>query len=729
MFYRYIFAFLLFFSPAASASGALLYPLNDSVLLESAKEISRKNYAAAKDIALKAQQTGIKDFLLGVTAYRLEQWDDAAASLGKSLEGFHLLADFSLYYRADSLCHLGRYDEALATLQKLKKDCPQSPLIRSASFLYADSLFNKKDYAGALSAYQKYVESYPSGSTALKAIFQAALCREALGDKERAANELRRIWLRYPDSPLSAQAESNLQRLKSDKVRVPPYTTEEIFNRGVVLYDLQKYRQALETFTSLSAESLPEKFKTRLALKIGQTLFRSRHYKDAEQALVKLTTHNDAEIACEAAYWLARTYDRTGNERQAVALYSRVAEAYPQSELADDALFHAAQIKKFRGEYGEAVAILEKLVSRYPSSVLVSRAIWETAWNRYLTKDFKGAADSLARLVENPPYREQALYWLARAKDASGEKDQANTIFARLMEEYPYGFYSMRYQNKAGIKNGQFPVPGSEAVSSFPVPSGYDRAKALITFGLIDEAGMELTACKKKAYGRSRLLELARLYWEIQDYRSAMGLFIKVDRNSSYTWNFSYPKAFSEHVSHYADSYKVPQSLAYSIIRAESNFFPSALSPAGAVGLMQVMPTTAKLLHKDKSGKIDASQLTHPELNINLGMKHVKDLFKRYDGNLIFTIAAYNSGSTPVDRWRKSFPALQDDEFIENIPYPETREYVKNVLTSMEIYRSLYGLDGLTGKAAATTSAQSPSASGLALSSPDTKETGGKNLW
>ena len=725
MLFRLIVAFLLFLSTVVRVSATSLYPLDDSALQQSVEQIRLKNYAEAREIALKAKVTPVRNFILGVSSHRLEKWDEAADLLAKSLERFSLLADYSLYYRADSLFHLGRYDEAIESLGKLRKHYPESPLYRAGSFLYAETLFHMKNYAEALNAYQKYVESYPSGSKSLEAVFQAAMCREALGDKEKAARELRGIWLKYPASSVVSRAESNLLRLKAEKVPVEPYTAEETFRRGIVFYDLQKYRDALETFRSIDDKELPESFKLRLALKTGQTLFKSRQYKDAEPVLTNLAAHEDREIACQASYWLARTLDRAGRDEEAAIRYARIAETYPQSELAADALFYKALLSKERGEPVEAIATLEKIASTYPASTLAPKALWEAAWNRYLARDFKGAADSLTKLLDKPSYKEKALYWLAKANEASGEKDAANNTVAILMEEYPYGFYALQLQNSKEANICRLPAADDKSVCPLPVPAGYDRAKALITFGLIDEARSELNRYRKRNSGGNRLLDIARLYWEIPDYRSAMALFTKVDETNDHAWNFSYPKAFSEHVSHYAENYGVPESLAYSIIRAESNFHPSALSPAGAVGLMQVMPATAKIMHKGKSGKIEASQLKQPELNISLGMKHMQGLIRQYDGNLILAVAAYNSGATPVNRWRRSFPGLRNDEFIENIPYHETREYVKKVFASMAIYKSLYSLD--TEKPTTPEPSQSSTNPDLALSSRSMKQAAGKN--
>jgi soluble lytic murein transglycosylase len=126
-------------------------------------------------------------------------------------------------------------------------------------------------------------------------------------------------------------------------------------------------------------------------------------------------------------------------------------------------------------------------------------------------------------------------------------------------------------------------------------------------------------------------------------------------------------------------------------MRAESGFNPVVKSPAGAIGLMQLMPATAKATAREK-GAFDPLQLTVPDYNIKLGTRHFRDLMKSYDGDVIYSIAAYNAGSSAVERWRKNLKGLAKDEFIESIPYQETRDYVKKVYASAATYRQLYGL-------------------------------------
>jgi soluble lytic murein transglycosylase len=231
-----------------------------------------------------------------------------------------------------------------------------------------------------------------------------------------------------------------------------------------------------------------------------------------------------------------------------------------------------------------------------------------------------------------------------------------------------------------------------------------ERAQTLIALGLYEEAGKELAVLRKRNGSSFRgSLGHAGLYLAMNDYRSAMGLFnpealVKEEGKSPSVWAILYPAAFHDIVSRHTSNIGLDECITYALIRAESNFLPTARSPVGALGLMQLMPATAREIARNLGNEVSSSQLTNPEVNVRIGTLHLKDLIKSFNGNLVSAVAAYNAGSTPVRRWRKNFPSLQEDEFIENIPYPETREYVKKVLAAMEVYRQLYGL-----KDAATT--------------------------
>jgi soluble lytic murein transglycosylase len=335
------------------------------------------------------------------------------------------------------------------------------------------------------------------------------------------------------------------------------------------------------------------------------------------------------------------------------------------------------------------------MLTSYPHSELRQRALWETGWTQYLAGEYAVAAGRFKSLAEAPEMREKALYWLGRSYEASGNREYSGTVFAMLLREYPAGFYTVRYVKGAEARDRV--ISSVDFIQAIPVPAGYDRIKALITLGMLDEARKELAAERKKPGRQNSSLGLARLYLEMGDYTAPMGL-VRPDKLSAVTpenlrlWNLAYPLPYREPVVEHAGRTGVPESLVYAVMRAESSFSPTILSPAGAVGLMQLMPATAKQI-AGKGNAFSAADLTKPDFNISCGVKHLRDLTKQHDNSLVLTIAAYNAGSTPVNRWRKKFGTLREDEFIENIPYGETREYVKKVLTGAELYHRIYNLE------------------------------------
>jgi len=697
--YRHTLLFIAFLLLSSSVSRASLNPVVDASLLPVAESLRKKEYSAARDAALKARPSPERDFALGVAAYRLERWDEAERFLAAGADGFPLLGDFSLYYRASALSRLSRFHEAIPLLDRLRKDYPESPLLRSALLLSADTLYQKGDFQGALASYRRFAETYTSGNDALKALHRSALCRERLGDPDGAVRELRAMSLAYPGKGITAEADADLARLGKQGVAVLPYTGEELLKRGLILFDQRSYREAAAALSSISPESVPEQLRGQLSFKTALALYRAKRNREAEEALARLSSPETAirEHAVEACYWHACVLDRNGKEKEAEAAFLKLAAANPSSDLADDALFQAALLRKNAGDHREALALFRRIQSNYPASSHAPRALWEISWSLYLSGDYQGAADTFGRLAGNSAYREKALYWKGRSLAAAGLRETASQTHAVLREEFPAGYYSLNIEKETGTRNSRIPSINRALISSLPLPDGHDRAKALISLGLYEEARMEITAARKRGNAKSRnSMDFAGLYLAMEDYNKAMGLFpqsapLRRDRSTQHVWAIVYPAAFSEIVARHSSNAGINENLAFALIRAESNFSPTARSSVGALGLMQLMPATAKYAEKDMREPVTPAGLTRPDLNIRLGTRHLKYLLTRFNGNLVSAVAAYNAGATPVTRWRKNFAGLREDEFIENIPYPETREYVKKVLAAMEIYRRLYG--------------------------------------
>lgn len=690
---------ILCFVLSVPASGGNLLQLPEH-LATAARHLKARDYRAAQMAASQAPEGGLRDFLVGIAAAKSSEWDNAAPALARAGATFPLLADYALYHQANALFRLARHGECIVPLEKLLKEYPESPLARSALLLLADARYETKDYPNALSVYQRFVDKYPAGSDSLTALLRTALCQESMGNQASAALIYRTIWLKHPATDVADDAYDRLQNLAGQGIVVAPFSSDELFRRGMTLYDARSFDRAIKVFSAIPPDTLTSDVAQKLALKTAQAMVKAKRYKDGEQALTKLLSVSPRkEIAAEATLWLARLQDKTGRDEAAVATFQKLTETFPQSDFADDALLEAAYIRKFQNRSPDALPLLQRLLKEYPRSGLKHTAQWETAWANFLTADYPNAANLFQKLTAVESYRERALYWGGRAHAATGDANSAQSFFITLTAEYPNGYYALMHRSAANLPDDKPLNLQADVADILPVPDGLDRAKTLIACGLYDEANRELALAKRKAGTKGKaLLGIARLYLEMGNYNGALSSVKqerpdKLDIDNAVTWGLLYPCGFREIVAQHATSNDIGESLIHSIIRAESSYSPTAKSPVGAIGLMQLMPATAKVMSNQKNGPFTTNSLTAPDVNIAYGTRHLKDLLESYDGNQIYAVAAYNGGSGNVNRWRKTFGNLRPDEFIESIPFGETREYVKKVLAGASLYRRLYGLE------------------------------------
>lgn len=677
MFCRTLAAAAIVLCTTLPALGVELKPV-DEALAGAAHRMQAKDYRGTREAALNVTDRGSRAFLSGIAASRLELWEEAAAELAIAAESYPILADYALYYQGQALSRLTRHDQALPPLYKILKQYPDSRLVRATLILYADTLFAAGHASEALQSYSGFVERYPAGSDSISALFGSALCREKLGDPAAAAGMLRNLYLSYPASPFADKAAGELQRLSAAGIKVEPYTTAELFKRAGTLYNLGRHLRAAEAYAEIPVSAESGEFIEKLKLKKGQALYKARRYQQA-----KATFSNISGAGHEPGLWFARTLDKTGDQEEAFKLYMNLAQDPKGGSVAKEALLEAAYIKRFQRKWSEAVTLFKSYLAAVPGQK-TPNVLWEAAWSSYQSRDYQDAASQLSKLSLRDDLREKALYWLGKALSATGDAKGSQEAFAALAAEYPLGYYALISNSHAGE---ELPLPPGSIIEALPLPAGFEREKALIGLGLFDEAGRELYTSRKNKNPAG----IARLYLEMGNYNGAYHTMArekpKRDKESAIIWGVTYPLAYREDVAKNAAANALPESLVWAIMRTESNYLPVAKSPVGALGLMQIMPATAESMSKGGS-----KRLTHPDLNIKLGTLHLKDLLQSYDRNLTLAIAAYNAGSGNVKRWQKGYGHLPEDEFIESIPFRETREYVKKVVSSMEMYQRLYRL-------------------------------------
>jgi soluble lytic murein transglycosylase len=342
------------------------------------------------------------------------------------------------------------------------------------------------------------------------------------------------------------------------------------------------------------------------------------------------------------------------------------------------ALFYLS--KKLDGEKGGT--FLEQLARSYPLSDEAAELFWDRGWQAWKEGDPQAALDFWVRgfAEERIPSREaQLLYWSGRALESLGRNEEAEAHFRDLLASYPESYYS------------RLAFPGHEEPLVPDIPVGLaGEPDPLETWGFVHYARIRyLSEATPDAFWRA-----ARLASWMGDDRSAYlyasSVSDRLEEGSGLPvplMELLYPRPYRQRVTELGARFGVEELLVWSVMRQESGFDPQALSWVGAAGLMQLMPATAG----DEARKLGGAvkDLSNPDENLLLGVSHLAGLLRRFP-RLDWAVAAYNAGSGSVKRWTAEREMVSPEEWVEDIPYSETRDYVKKVLGNLYVYRQIY---------------------------------------
>ncbi len=695
MSYRFRPALLSFAGLLIIARTTLSAPMDD-YLSRAALQYREKDYGAAYVSAGKSSDQTYRSFIRGMSALRLDKFEEAAQFLAEAELKLPQIADYAIYFQAEALLKQKKYPAAAAKAASVQTLFPASKMVRRSEKLYADAFFEAADYKKALVSYQLFIEKYPAGSDSVDASYQTARCRDESADAAGSVPIYRSIWLNNPASPQAVKAQERLKQLELAGIKAAPYTADELLKRAAALYAQNEFTACVKTLDMISLSTQTPAVAGRIDLRSGMARYRLRQYKQAEERFVKAAADPVPGVRSEARFWLAKSLDRQDLKDRALALYLELGGEGKKQEFADGALMEAAALKRGLGQYAEAARLFDQAAKLSTEPKTIAKSVWDAGWCRYLGGDYPAAATALKSLLADETQREKILYWLGRTMEKSSDPAAAS-YYRTLQDEFPAGFYATWYREEKGIKDTRESLGNRDPLVELPPLAGFDKPRLLASLGMFDEARIEMVAARKRNGERKgQFPALARIYLEMRDYGSAISLFMQNrpvvwNKGALPLWTAGYPRAYSDLVSQNAALNGLSEGLVYAFIRAESGFTPAVKSGAGAIGLMQMMPATAKLTAREK-GEFNPQRLIVPEYNIKLGTRHLHDLMKEHNGDVVYMAAAYNAGSSALERWKKCYKGLKKDEFIESIPYQETRDYVKKVYASAATYRQLYGL-------------------------------------
>lgn len=633
------------------------------------------------------------------------------------------LADRILGARGRLLLDQARHVEAAAVFAAVGAGSLGGP---AAVVARARALAAVGERAGALGALQPILAAPADGplaGQAAAALLLAGSLRAALEppDLAGARQALLDCWAGRPADPDAPACLAALRALPGEAGRDPP--AEAQVRRAEGLLEQNRSPEAIALLAPVVAAAPPagpaEPAACRARAALGRALRRERQNERAAELLRPVAERcTEPVLRTRARFVLATAVSAAGAGDEAIGLYRRFAREQRDSPLADDALLAAAELAARAGRAAEAREALESLVRDHPEGDRRDQARFRLAWLAWRGGDEDGALAALRRVEldrrEVDPYEHaRAAYWRARLLSRRGEegKAAARSIWRELVALAPADYYALLARAQlAGLDGVLLPDPApAEAPRAWTLDPGPLRddahlraGVALLRAGLARAAAEELRAVRVPDTGElAPVLCLATLLDRAGDHQAAHQLLRSQARGAlrrppdgplRQVWEVAYPRAHAELVRRYAPAAGVPPELLQALMREESALDPEAVSAAGAVGLTQLMlPTARAVARRLKLPAPDRAGLMEPATSIRIGAAYLGALLTRFGGSPALALAAYNAGESAVGRWRAAGPGVPLDEFVEEIPYDETRGYVKRVLRSYASYRLLAG--------------------------------------
>lgn len=414
----------------------------------------------------------------------------------------------------------------------------------------------------------------------------------------------------------------------------------------------------------------------------------------------ELGQHPDSDVGVRALELWRGLRLRQGRDDDAATLRQWLLERYPDSEVAARARFLSADLAHDRGEHEKALQHWRELTHLAPGRSAAGQARMRAA-QLYLTltDTAQAIAEFEAYLTQFPTGRrwEEATYWAARLHRGQGRSRRARELLDRLADEAPVSYYAVLAARLEG-RDYRLRLPDGPAD---PAPAWLTqelgrldrlqaaglgwaverRIQSLITRAERDGISVILPLAEGLV-DRGRTLEAINLGWAARDAGAPWSMRLA---------RVLYPLPYREMIEQTARSRDLDPWLLVALIRQESAFVRDIRSPAGAIGLMQVMPSTGQEVARQVGlNSFSERSLETPDINLHLGSRFLFDMLERFDEDLPLVLSAYNAGPTRADRWAKFAEAVDPERFTERIPFDETRGYVKNVTRNYHLYRALW---------------------------------------
>jgi soluble lytic murein transglycosylase len=635
------------------------------------------------------------------------EYPKAIDPFSRAKAGASELGDYVAYYLGDAYLKTGRNAEALSTLADFATTYPDSLLIRDAHLDYADALLNEGRAQEAAALLEN--ERAPVRSPVEFALGRAYL---AAGENQKAAMAFRNIFYTLPTSFEADAAGIELRKLGISG------SIGERRTRADLLFKSRKYSEAAHEYRELLDQAAPPD-RPGLQLALATALEKASRSYEARQLLTSMGPQTgDGEA--QRLYLLSETERSTSDEDAVQRTLGQLRQFGPASPWLEQALFSAANMYLLKRDYDRAIDYFRELQQRFPNGTHSSYAHWKAAWlslRQLRAEEARQGFEEQIALYPDSAEIPAALYWRGRLAEEENKPGMARAFYQKLSDRFHNYYYAELARQRLKVLHAASeeplhfalldrvpPLSTSGKIAATTPPEDnlrVERARLLSNGALAEQAVRELQAAANQADGTWAPPEMARVYQDGGRYDRGIQIMKRTTPNYFAVdipdlprpyWEALFPKAYWPDLRKYSALNGLDPYLVASLIRQESEFNAAAISHANAVGLMQLLPKTGKNVAKQvKLRGFTAPQLYTPAVNLQLGTRYFKDMVDKYNGQFEYALAAYNAGTDRVEDWLGQGHYRDPQEFVESIPFTETREYVQAILRNANVYRQIYG--------------------------------------
>jgi len=626
----------------------------------------------------------------------LDRPDRAYARLSRLEHAFPLLEDYRRFWMARSLEEMDEREGAIAAYEDFLLTSRHRDLNNSARLRLAALYTAAADYDSVLRIYRQVLQS--AYDRVPEVLYLMAQVHDRRGD--RAAARRRRLQLLedYPDSRRALEAIAQLPRDKN---------ASEAWAVAVVYFEHQRHRQAIQSCKRFLRAYPRHQLTEEVNYLLGRAYLVDGQYDKARQAFAQVYERYGRP---SALLRIGGVLVRRNQEEEAIATYEEFVRRFPLHDLAPEALWQAAKAAERNNHFDVAENSYRRLADTYPDSPYRDEAGWSIGFTFYCREEYEKALvvfQRLSQMAREPHIVDQSLFWAGKTAERLGQDDQARTYYRRAARGFPRSYYSARavalgYLDEVPLKPRPSMALRAPAATAAPIDASaryLQRAQALYRLGLPELARRELQTAEHLNENDIDVLRTIRDRYEafgFWNWAMRLSTRIFVSNGGRGEIHHIYPNYYWDQIVQAAGEAKIDPYLVLSVIRQESSFKEDAVSRAGALGLMQIMPQTGRLLARSLGmRRFERRSLLDPEISIRLGSRFLGDQVRQFaagparDMGFELGLAAYNAGPHNARQWLERFPHEDPDAFVERIPYRETRLYVKLVLKNYTIYKAL----------------------------------------